>query len=123
MSVRGPHWWAGCEHNQNAMCLTLVFDHVAAELGLDPTEVALKNDGCNGHDITYLSEYKREHGFPDRDSLRECIEAGKKAIGWEEKWHKPGTKRLPNGRYHGLAFTWNHGWDDVRGYRVCGNND
>jgi CO/xanthine dehydrogenase Mo-binding subunit len=113
---KGPAWWDRCEHNQNAMCLSLVFDHVAAELGLDPTEVALKNDGCNGHDISYLSEYKRKHGFPDRDSLRECIEAGKKAIGWAEKWHKPGARRLPNGRYHGIAFTWNHDWDDVRGY-------
>ena len=113
---KGPAWWARCEHNQNAMCLTLVCDHVATELGLDPTAVALKNDGCNGRDITYLSEYKLEHGFADRDSLRECIEAGKKAIGWEEKWHKPGAKRLPNGRYQGLAFTWNHCWDDVRGY-------
>ncbi len=113
---KGPAWWCRCEHNQNAMCLTLIFDHVAAELGLDPTEVALKNDGCSGRDVTYLAEYKREHGFPDRDSLRECIAAGKKAIGWTEKWHKPGTKILPNGRYHGLAFTWSHGWDDSRGY-------
>jgi xanthine dehydrogenase molybdenum-binding subunit len=111
----GPAWWCRCEHNPNAMCLTLVFDHVAAELGLDPTEVALKNDGCDGHDINWLTNYKREHGFPVRDSLKECIQAGKKAIGWAKKWHKPGTKRLPNGRMHGVAFTWNHDWDDIRG--------
>jgi len=112
---KGPAWWCRCEQLPNAMCLTLVFDHVAAELGLDPTAVALKNDGYNGRNKTHLSEYKREHGFPDRDSLRECIEAGKEAIGWDEKWHPPGTKRLPNGRMHGIAFTWNHEWDDVRG--------
>jgi CO/xanthine dehydrogenase Mo-binding subunit len=112
---KAPAWWCRCEQLPNCLCLTLVFDHVAAELGLDPTEVALKNDGCEGHDMAYLSKYKREHGFPDRDSLKECIEAGKKAIGWKEKWHKPGTKRLPNGRMHGIAFTWNHNWDDVRG--------
>jgi CO/xanthine dehydrogenase Mo-binding subunit len=112
---KGPAWWDRCEQLPNCLCLTLVFDRVAAELGLDPTEVALKNDGCDGHDMTYLSDYKREHGFPDRDSLKECIEAGKKAIGWDEKWHKPGTKRLPNGKMHGIAFTWNHNWDDVRG--------
>jgi len=112
---KGPAWWCRCEQLPNCLCLTLVFDRVSAELGLDPTEVALKNDGCDGHDMTYLSEYKREHGFPDRDSLKECIEAGKKAIAWDEKWHRPGTKRLPNGRMHGIAFTWNHDWDDVRG--------
>jgi xanthine dehydrogenase molybdenum-binding subunit len=88
---------------------------VAAELGLDPTEVALKNDGYDGRDTTELSKYKREHGFPDRDSLKECIEAGKKTIGWDEKWHPPGTKRLPNGKMHGMAFTWSHEWDDTRG--------
>jgi hypothetical protein len=27
----------------------VMFDHVAAEFGLDPTEVVLKNDGCRGH--------------------------------------------------------------------------
>jgi len=112
---KGPAWWDRCEQLPNCLCLTLVFDRVAAELGLDPTEVALRNDGCDGHDMTYLSEYKREHGFPDRDSLKECIEAGKKAIGWDKKWHQPGMKRLPNGRMHGIAFTWNHDWDDVRG--------
>jgi xanthine dehydrogenase molybdenum-binding subunit len=110
-----PAWWCRCEQLPNAFCLTMIFDHVADALGLDPTEVALKNDGCEGHDTAHLSEYKRKHGFPDRDSLRECIEAGRKAIGWEEKWHSPGMKRLPNGRMHGMAFTWSHDWDDVRG--------
>lgn len=110
-----PAWWDRCEQLPNVFCFTLVFDHVAAALGLDPTEVALKNDGYDGRDATYLRKYKREHGFPDRDSLKECIEAGKKAIGWEEKWHPPGTLRLPNGRMHGMAFTWDHQWDDVRG--------
>ncbi len=76
---------------------------------------ALRNDGCDGRDMAYLSAFKREHGFPDRDSLRECIGAGKKAIGWDEKWHPPGSRRLPNGRMHGMAFTWDHEWDDVRG--------
>jgi xanthine dehydrogenase molybdenum-binding subunit len=95
--------------------LTLVFDHVAAALELDPTAVALKNDGYDGRDASHLSTYKKTHGFPDRDSLRECIEAGKQAIGWDENWHPPGVKRLPNGRMHGIAFTWDHAWDDVRG--------
>ena len=112
---KAPAWWCRCEQLPNTFCFTLVFDHVAAALGLDPTEVALKNDGCEGHDMSYLTKYKREHGFPDRDSLRECIEAGKKAIGWDRKWHPPGTLRLPNGRMHGMAFTWSHDWDDVRG--------
>jgi len=112
---KGPAWWDRCEQLPNTFCLTLVFDHVAAELGLDPTEVALSNDGCEGHGMDWLSKYKQEHGFPDRDSLRECIDAGKKAIDWDNKWHPPGAKELPSGKMHGIAFTWDHEWDDVRG--------
>lgn len=111
----GPAWWHRCEQLPNVFCFTLVFERVAAELGLDPTEVALKNDGYEGHDISALDEYKREHGFPARDSLKECIETGKKAIGWDDKWHPPGTRKLSNGRMHGVGFTWDHEWDDSRG--------
>jgi len=110
-----PAWWCRCEQLPNAFCFTLVFDHVAAELGLDPTVVALRNDGCDGKDVTYLSEYKKTHGFPDTDSLKTCIEIGKKAAEWDDKWHPPGARRLRNGRMHGIAFTWTHEWDDVRG--------
>jgi xanthine dehydrogenase molybdenum-binding subunit len=112
---RAPAWWDRCEQLPNALCLTLVFDHVAAELRLDPTLVALKNDGCEGHGMNWLSKQKKDHGFPDRDSLKECIEAGKKAINWDKKWHPPGQKKLPNGKMHGIGFTWDHEWDDTRG--------
>ncbi len=43
------------------------------------------------------------------------MEKGKAAIGWDEKWHAPGAKRLPNGRMHGLGFCWSHEWDDSAG--------
>jgi CO/xanthine dehydrogenase Mo-binding subunit len=54
-------------------------------------------------------------GFEIRDSLRECVEKGKAAIEWDKKWHAPGTKKLPNGRMHGLGFTWTHEWEDSSG--------
>lgn len=111
----GPAWWARCEHLTSCLALTLIFDHVAAALGKDPIELALLNDGSHGHDTGFLDEYRREHGFPDRDSLKECIETGKRAIGWNEKWHLPGTRRLESGKLHGIAFTWSHNWDDTRG--------
>ncbi len=104
-----------CEQNSNCHSLTLVFNHVADALGLDPVEVALKNDGADGHDMTWLNSRKAEMGFKVRDSLKECIEKGKAAIGWDKKWHAPGTKRLPNGKMHGLGFTWTHEWEDSAG--------
>lgn len=104
-----------CEQNSAAHFIGMVFDHVAGGLGLDPTEVALKNDGAEGKDMDWLNQQKKERGFEVRDSLRECIELGKAAIDWDEKWHLPGEKKLPNGRMHGFGFTWTHEWDDSAG--------
>ncbi|MGD0487595.1 MAG: molybdopterin cofactor-binding domain-containing protein [Syntrophorhabdales bacterium] len=112
---KGPTHALRCEQMPPSFCLTHVFNHVAAALNMDPTEVALKNDGVEGHDITYLEEFKKANGFPARDSLRECIEAGKRQFRWEEHRHAPGARRLPNGRMHGVSFTWTHEWDDTRG--------
>jgi CO/xanthine dehydrogenase Mo-binding subunit len=109
-----------CEQNPNTHSLTLVFDHVAGALGLDPVEVALKNDGADGHDLAWLDQRKKEMGFQVRDSLRECIEKGKAAIEWDKKWHPAGTRRLANGRMHGLGFTWTHEWEDSVGSSEVG---
>jgi CO/xanthine dehydrogenase Mo-binding subunit len=115
LTNKGPNTAVRCEQLPNCLAFTLVFDRIAAELGLDPTEVALKNDGVHGHDMASFNEQKEAMGFRVRDSLRECVEKGKAAIDWDKRWHPPGTKRFPNGKMHGLAFTWNHEWEDSAG--------
>jgi CO/xanthine dehydrogenase Mo-binding subunit len=115
MTNKGPTVPVRCEQNANTFSQTLIFEHMAAELGLDPTEVALKNDGADGHDMGWLDARKVERGFRVTDSLRECVEKGKVAMDWDAKWHLAGTRRLPNGKMHGLAFTWAHEWDDSAG--------
>jgi CO/xanthine dehydrogenase Mo-binding subunit len=112
---RGPNTAVRCEQLPNCHTLTLVFDHVAAQLGMDPIEVALKNDGVHGNSIDWARKEKRALGFPETDSLRTCIEKGKTAIQWDAKWHPPGAKRMPNGHFHGIGFTWNHEWEDSAG--------
>jgi len=112
---KGPNTAVRCEQLPNTLAFTLVFDRVAAELSMDPVEVALKNDGAKGYNMDWVRERKKEMGFTPRNSLRECIEEGKGAIDWDNKWHQPGTKELPNGRMHGIAFTWTHEWDDSCG--------
>ena len=109
-----------CEQNMNIFCLGAVLNRVAEALDMDPTEVALKNDGCEGHPMAELARRKRELGFQERDSLRECIEAGKKAIEWDKKWHLPGTEKLPNGRMHGIGFVFTHEWNDSTGSGAMG---
>jgi xanthine dehydrogenase molybdenum-binding subunit len=98
-----------------------MFDMVAGEFGLDPTEVALKNDGCRGHDWDYITQYQKKHGFPQRQSLREVIEIGKKAIDWNKKWHAPGVKKLANGRMHGMGFTSVNEWHWGAGTLIVGS--
>jgi xanthine dehydrogenase molybdenum-binding subunit len=96
----------------------VMFDKVAAELGLDPTEVALKNDGCRGHDWDWVTAYQKENGFPQRQSLKEVLELGKKAIDWDNKRHAPGALKLPNGRMHGLGFVHINEWGWMPGRQL-----
>jgi CO/xanthine dehydrogenase Mo-binding subunit len=108
---------AMCWRHGSQCCVShnVMFDKVAAEFGLDPTEVALKNDGCQGHYWDWVTQYQKENGFPLRQSLKEVIELGKKAIQWDKKWHASGTRRLPNGRMHGLGFVSINEWSWISG--------
>ena len=101
---RGPATTSRSGGTSSAV-INMVFDHVAGALDMDPTDIALINDGCNGVPMADMASVKAGQGFDStRDSLKECLEAGKAAIGWDNKWHLPGTKILPNGKYHGLGF-------------------
>ncbi len=112
-NMRGTQQWAftnrgyvECFRHGAQSCVphNIMFDRVAGELGLDPIEVALKNDGCDGHSWDWVTQYQKDNGFPVRQSLREVIELGKKAIDWDRKWHPPGTKKLANNKMHGMGF-------------------
>ena len=74
-----------------------------------------QNDGCQGHDWDWVTQYQKENGFPQRHSLKEVLELGKKAIGWNRKWHAPGARKLPNGRMHGLGFVHINEWSWMAG--------
>ncbi len=72
--------------------MTIAEQLIAEKLGMDPTDVALKN--------VHGPSSQTDPGMPP--SLVQCIEKGKKAMNW--KWHPAGTKKLPDGRLHGLSF-------------------
>jgi CO/xanthine dehydrogenase Mo-binding subunit len=75
--------------------MTIAEQIVAERLGMDPTDVALKN--------VHGPSSQTDPGTPP--SLQMCIEKGKKAMNW--KWHPAGTQNLPDGRMHGLSFRYN----------------
>jgi len=72
--------------------MTIAEQLIAEKLGMDPTDVALKN--------VHGPSSQSDPGVPP--GLVECIAKGKKAMNWQ--WHPAGTKRLPDGRLHGLSF-------------------
>ncbi len=92
---------------------TLLWQKVAAALDIDPEIVFSRNHGANG--MAWNSKDFRDKrsrlGFdPDKNSLTECLAVAKNAIVWENAWHAPGERRLPNGRYHGIGVQWSHEW-------------
>jgi len=72
--------------------MTVAEQLIAEKLDMDPTDVALRN--------VHGPASQSDRGVPP--GLVECIEKGKKAMNWQ--WHPAGTKRLPDGRMHGLCF-------------------
>jgi len=72
--------------------MTIAEQIIAEKLGMDPTDVALKN--------VHGPSSQKDPGVPP--GLVQCIEKGRKAMNW--KWHPAGTKKLSDGRLHGVGF-------------------
>jgi CO/xanthine dehydrogenase Mo-binding subunit len=97
-----------CEQQSDAHVMSQVYSRVAAALGVDEGTIALKNDGCHGHDMAYVSNFKKQNKIPDIDSASIVIKTGKDAIGWDQKFHAPGAKKLANGHLHGMIMAAQH---------------
>ena len=72
--------------------MTIAEQLIAEKLNMDPTDVALKN--------VHGPSSQSDPGVPP--GLQMCIEKGRKAMNWN--WHSAGTKKLRDGRMHGLSF-------------------
>jgi xanthine dehydrogenase molybdenum-binding subunit len=89
-----------------------IFFRVSGETGLDPHIVAKKNDGAHGETMEEVTEkVKIPLGLSTVDALDTVFEAGKEAFGWDEKYHAPGAKILPNGRMHGVSMVHSIAWN------------
>jgi predicted O-methyltransferase YrrM len=72
--------------------LTMAEQMIAERLGMDPIDVAFKNIHGPASQV--------DPGIPP--SFRLCVEEGKKAMNWQ--WHPAGSRKLSDGRMHGLSF-------------------
>jgi xanthine dehydrogenase molybdenum-binding subunit len=74
--------------------VNLAFAKIADTLNMDISDVIMKNVKVTA------------------PSLESCMAAGKKAFNWKAKWHRPGKKKLKDGRLHGVACrsAWSMTW-------------
>ncbi len=93
-----------CEQQINAHIKHNIFSRVAAALGVDEGVIGTVNNGQSGRDMDWVSEFKKENGIPDIDSLGVVLPKAKEMIGFEGKFHAPGAKMLSNGKYHGITI-------------------
>jgi xanthine dehydrogenase molybdenum-binding subunit len=105
---KGAFCASRCEQQVSAKGMTAVINRVAADLGMDPADVMKKNEGYRGHDMAWVSQFKQDNKMPDVDSLAMVIEKGHEAMDWANKWHEPGTKKLANGKMHGVGALYGH---------------
>ncbi|HBY96813.1 MAG TPA: hypothetical protein DEP84_23175 [Chloroflexi bacterium] len=78
----GPTLNFGCE---------TVVDELAYEIGMDPVEFRLKNH------MTAPALYGTGPTLILAANFEECLRRGAEAIGWKNKWHKPGEGPLIDG--------------------------
>ncbi len=86
MYVSGQH----CPFNWDSGTMAIYL--IAEKLGMDPIE---------GAHINLHGPTSQEDPNPV-PSFEACIEEGKKLMNWT--WHASGTKKLPDGRAHGMSF-------------------
>lgn len=93
-------YWRCVNDPPGAQSYDPAIDKLAEKLNMDPYELRMKN--------------MRPETLPDQDSpnlywggmqVKECFEWVHEASGYATKWHKPGAKKLEDGRYHGIAIT------------------
>jgi xanthine dehydrogenase molybdenum-binding subunit len=90
-------------------------DMVAEKLQMDPLEFLLKNVPRKGDPVS------TDQGPLTTEGIAETVEACAKAICWKEKWHTPNTKRLPDGRMHGIAVAHAMGRATLPNFVTSGN--
>lgn len=86
MYVSGQH----CPFNWDSVTMAIYL--IAEKLDKDPIDIAQ----INLHGPTSQSDTDPVPSF------EVCLEAGRKLMDWD--WHSSGTKKLPDGRLHGMSF-------------------
>jgi xanthine dehydrogenase molybdenum-binding subunit len=89
--------WRCVQHPGGQFLSDIVLEKMAAKLNINPLEFRRK--------IFLTEPIFQQTGRPLFSfGTRECLEKVAQAIGYEGKYHAPGTKTLPDGRLHGIGI-------------------
>jgi xanthine dehydrogenase molybdenum-binding subunit len=105
-----------CEQQPAAKFKQQVYSRVAAALGVDEGTIATKNEGKTGHGWEYIEHFREVNKIPNVNSLALVLEAGRNAVGSDDKFHAAGTKKLANGKYHGMCLAPMHEFSNGGSY-------
>ena len=95
ISNRGPSGPQRCVGDpQGTWAQEIFFDELAEKAGMDPLAFRLKNVSTMDQD---------NNRKWNSCGLVECAEKGAAAIGWKQKWHKPGAK-IAGTKAHGIGM-------------------
>ena len=91
-SNRGKMFLSGQHCPFNWDTATMAIYLIAEKLGKDPIDIAKMN----------LHGPESQLDTNPVPSFEQCLDAGRELFNWT--WHPSGTKKLPDGRYHGSSF-------------------
>jgi len=85
-------------HPETTYTVSVVINQIAEELGMTPLELIrqwmVKEDTLQQDKGTPMTSY----------GLAKAINTAAEFVGFEQKWHPPGAKTLPDGRKHGIGI-------------------
>lgn len=105
----------GFGYFESGTAMAQALDLAAEKLGMDPVEFLIKNVPERGDPVGANRVPLTTSGIGD--VIRECA----RRIGWKQKWHLPGKKRLSDGRMHGIAAAHAMGRSTLPEFVVTGN--
>jgi len=95
-NISGTGSFRGFGSTQGHYAISQGCDRLIEKLGVDPLDFYVKNHADGGD---WWEEQKQTPS-----GLDDCIRKAAEAMGWKEKWHRPGEKTLSDGRKHGIGM-------------------
>lgn len=94
----GCGYWRCVADPPGQFPMNIAFDRMAEELGMNPLEFRMKN-------LVTPDMAHQDSGRPlSANAMAEAFQSSADMIGYNQKWHAPGTKTRTDGRMHGIGI-------------------